>query len=138
MWFCEVVNDVIVTGNSQKRYNVWRNDQMITSDHISAKKHIVGVSLILQNWISMRPVSSLTGNHLLPYQGVTMIQKIGNQDKVVTFDPSLIFNFEAKSFLISKCKYKWWNLHFSVGFLISYSFNWRCDQLTFLQTIDAR
>ena len=76
---------------------------------------------ILQNWISMRPVSSLTGNHLLPYQGVTMIQKIGNQDKVVTFDPCLSFDFKAKSFVISKCKDKWWNLHFSVRFLISYS-----------------
>ena len=38
-------NDVIVTGNDQNWYQVWRNDQMITSYHISAKKHIVGVSL---------------------------------------------------------------------------------------------
>ena len=38
-------NDVIVTGNDQKWYHVWRNDLMITSDHISAKNHIVGVSL---------------------------------------------------------------------------------------------
>ena len=38
-------NDVIVTGNDQKWYHVWRNDRMITSDHISAKNHIVGVSL---------------------------------------------------------------------------------------------
>ena len=38
-------NDVIVTGNDQNWYHVWRNDQMITSYHISAKKHIVGISL---------------------------------------------------------------------------------------------
>ena len=38
-------NDVIVTGNDQNWYQVLRNDQMITSYHISAKKHIVGVSL---------------------------------------------------------------------------------------------
>ena len=38
-------NDVIMTGNDQKWHHVWRNDQMITSGHIFAKKHIVGVSL---------------------------------------------------------------------------------------------
>ena len=40
-------NDVIVTGNDQKWYNMWQNDPMITSNHVSAKKHIVGVSLTL-------------------------------------------------------------------------------------------
>ena len=58
------------------------------------------------------------------HQGVTMSAKIGNQDTKnigSIFDPGLSFDFEAKSFLISKCKYKWWNLHFSVRFLISYS-----------------
>ena len=36
-----------MTGNDHKWYHVRRNDRMITSDRISAKKHIVGVSLNL-------------------------------------------------------------------------------------------
>ena len=81
--------------------------------------------------LDRKPFASLSGCHhdsknWLPRQ------------KVVTFDPGLSFNFETETFLIRKCKDKWWNPHFSLKFLISYSFNWRCDQLTFLQTIDAR
>ena len=36
-----------MTGSDRKWLHVWRNDQTITSDHISTKKHIVGVSLSL-------------------------------------------------------------------------------------------
>ena len=40
-----------MTGNDPKWYNVWRNDRMISSHHISAKKLIVRVSL--KTYISM-------------------------------------------------------------------------------------
>ena len=54
-----------MTGNAQKWYHVWRNDQTIISGHISAKKHIVGVSLthIGKSWKQNPKIGCVTERH---------------------------------------------------------------------------
>ena len=131
-------NDVIVTGNHQKWYHVWRNDRMISPDHISAKKHIVGVSLRLDS--ELYPILLEISEFSKNFKAIVFPSKMST-NQISSNKTVLEFWVEPKTFL----RWLWWKQlkkHFWISHFINkirlYFCRFLCSRTVLLDEFDLK